>query len=44
MFMFFDFLIGLDNKSLNTIWVDNSGNPMRDNLGNALYFNTNPGV
>ena len=24
-----------------TIWVDNNEAPMRDNLGNILYFNKN---
>ncbi len=31
---------GGDNP-IHTIWVDNYGNPMRTNLGNILYFNTN---
>lgn len=24
-----------------TEWIDNEGNPMRDNLGNVFYFNRN---
>jgi len=32
---------GTDTVLDDTIWVDNEGGPMRDNLGNILYFNTN---
>lgn len=32
---------GTTNTPEDIIWVDNEESPMRTNLGNILYFNTN---